>query len=73
MDAPVYPRQLGASPHQALFGGTPLTPFYELTGVLVLCAKLSDIFGRKTCLLASVGVFVVFSAACGGAQTMDQL
>ncbi|KAJ5712783.1 MFS general substrate transporter [Penicillium malachiteum] len=42
-------------------------------GVLVVCAKLSDIFGRKTCMITSLGIFVVFSAACGGAQTMTQL
>ncbi|KAL3458394.1 MFS general substrate transporter [Aspergillus heterothallicus] len=42
-------------------------------GVLVVCAKLSDIFGRKTCIITSIGIFVVFSAACGGAQTMNQL
>ncbi|KAJ5622005.1 MFS general substrate transporter [Penicillium herquei] len=42
-------------------------------GVLVVWAKLSDIFGRKTCIITSIGIFVVFSAACGGAQTMTQL
>ncbi|RAH86595.1 MFS general substrate transporter, partial [Aspergillus japonicus CBS 114.51] len=42
-------------------------------GVLVLAAKFSDIFGRKSCLLLGVGLFIVFSAACGAAQTMEQL
>jgi MFS family permease len=44
-----------------------------LKGVLVLSAKFSDIFGRKTCLLTAVIIFVIFSAACGAAQTMNQL
>ncbi|KAJ5713108.1 MFS general substrate transporter [Penicillium malachiteum] len=47
--------------------------FHTFAGVLVVCAKLSDIFGRKTCIITSIGIFVVFSAACGGAQTMTQL
>ncbi|PYI00240.1 MFS general substrate transporter [Aspergillus sclerotiicarbonarius CBS 121057] len=52
-----------------------ITTAYMLgyAGVLVLSAKISDIFGRKTCLLVAVGLFVVFSAACGAAQTMEQL
>ncbi|KAJ5088461.1 MFS general substrate transporter [Penicillium angulare] len=44
-----------------------------LAGVLVLSAKFSDIFGRKSCLLIGVIIFIIFSAACGGAQTMNQL
>ncbi|KAJ5626428.1 MFS general substrate transporter [Penicillium herquei] len=52
-----------------------ITTAYMLgySGVLVLSAKFSDIFGRKSCLLLSVIIFIVFSAACGGAQTMNQL
>jgi hypothetical protein len=45
----------------------------QFKGVLVLSAKFSDIFGRKTCLLTAVIIFVIFSAACGAAQTMNQL
>ncbi|KAJ5578744.1 MFS general substrate transporter [Penicillium hispanicum] len=52
-----------------------ITTAYMLgyAGVLVLSAKFSDILGRKTCLLAAVIIFVIFSAACGAAQTMNQL
>ncbi|KAI9036876.1 MFS general substrate transporter [Aspergillus affinis] len=42
-------------------------------GVLVISAKFSDIFGRKSCLLAAVLIFIVFSGACGGSQTIEQL
>ncbi|PYH88111.1 MFS general substrate transporter [Aspergillus ellipticus CBS 707.79] len=42
-------------------------------GLLVLTAKFSDLIGRKTCLLFAVFMFTVFSAACGAAQTMEQL
>ncbi|KAK6615280.1 major facilitator superfamily transporter [Botrytis cinerea] len=43
------------------------------TCFLIISAKLSDIFGRKSLLLVSVGLFVIFSAACAGAQSMTQL
>ncbi|RDL41698.1 uncharacterized protein BP5553_01677 [Venustampulla echinocandica] len=43
------------------------------TGLLISWAKLSDIFGRKFSLLASLVIFMAFSGACGGAQTMTQL
>lgn len=42
-------------------------------GVLVITAKISDLFGRKSSLLVAVGFFIVFSGACGGAQTITQL
>ncbi|KAI9043094.1 MFS general substrate transporter [Aspergillus affinis] len=42
-------------------------------GVLVITAKISDLFGRKSSLLVAVGFFLVFSGACGGAQTISQL
>ncbi|KAJ5683637.1 MFS general substrate transporter [Penicillium macrosclerotiorum] len=52
-----------------------ITTAYMLgyAGVLVLSAKASDIFGRKACLLTALIIFVIFSAACGAAQTMNQL
>ncbi|GKZ24445.1 hypothetical protein AbraIFM66951_010463 [Aspergillus brasiliensis] len=52
-----------------------ITTAYMLgyAGLLVISAKFSDIFGRKSCLLVAVFVFVVFSGACGAAQTMEQL
>ncbi|TVY80405.1 MFS thioclapurine efflux transporter tcpA [Lachnellula suecica] len=42
-------------------------------GVVILWAKFSDHFGRKLSILASLAIFTVFSAACGGSQTMTQL
>ena len=42
-------------------------------GVLIVYAKLSDIFGRKSFLLLAIAIFVVFSGACGAAQTIEQL
>ncbi|KAG8157943.1 hypothetical protein KVR01_012215 [Diaporthe batatas] len=42
-------------------------------GVLIIFAKFSDIFGRKSMLLLAVIIFGVFSGACGAAQTIDQL
>ncbi|KAK9413398.1 putative Major facilitator superfamily (MFS) profile domain-containing protein [Seiridium unicorne] len=43
------------------------------TGVVIIISKLSDIFGRKTILITVVILFAIFSAACGAAQTIDQL
>ncbi|PCH08139.1 Major facilitator superfamily domain, general substrate transporter [Penicillium occitanis (nom. inval.)] len=40
--------------------------------VLIIYAKMSDIFGRKSFLLLAVFIFTVFSVACGAAQTMQQ-
>jgi hypothetical protein len=42
-------------------------------GVLVIFAKLSDIFGRKLLLGISISIFIVFSGGCGAAQTTTQL
>lgn len=42
-------------------------------GVLIIFSKLSDIFGRKSFLLIAIAIFVIFSAACGAAQTIQQL
>ncbi|KAF2791393.1 major facilitator superfamily MFS-1 [Melanomma pulvis-pyrius CBS 109.77] len=48
---------------------------YLLTysGFPIIWAKLSDIVGRRTCLLTALILFLIFSAACGAAQTMIQL
>jgi len=43
------------------------------TGFVIISAKLSDIFGRKMMLCTSVTIFVLFSAGCGAAQTLNQL
>ncbi|KAK4112255.1 major facilitator superfamily MFS-1, partial [Canariomyces notabilis] len=42
-------------------------------GVLIILSKLSDIFGRKSVLLAVILVFTIFSGACGAAQSIEQL
>ncbi|KAI0490482.1 putative multidrug resistance protein fnx1 [Xylaria cf. heliscus] len=42
-------------------------------GVIVICAKFSDIFGRKLIFLFSIVFFIIFSAACSAAQTIVQL
>ncbi|KAH8890386.1 putative multidrug resistance protein fnx1 [Thozetella sp. PMI_491] len=41
--------------------------------VIVIFAKFSDIFGRKSIFATSIIIFIVFSAACSAAQTMTQL
>jgi hypothetical protein len=43
------------------------------TGFLIIFAKLSDIFGRKSVLLSTLGLFIVFSGACAAAQSIEQL
>ncbi|KAF2471879.1 putative multidrug resistance protein fnx1 [Lindgomyces ingoldianus] len=43
------------------------------TTFMVVLAKLSDSFGRKTVLVTSLALFTIFSGACGAAQTMNQL
>ncbi|KAF1951063.1 MFS multidrug transporter-like protein [Byssothecium circinans] len=45
----------------------------DYVGVLVIFAKLSDIFGRKLLLSLSISTFIIFSAGCGAAQTLTQL
>ncbi|KAI1137180.1 putative multidrug resistance protein fnx1 [Hypoxylon sp. FL0543] len=42
-------------------------------GVIVICAKFSDILGRKFIFLLSTVVFIIFSAACSASQTVVQL
>lgn len=46
---------------------------YDIPGVIIIYAKLSDIFGRKSFLLLALLTFVIFSGACGAAQTIDEL
>ncbi|KAI9788799.1 MAG: hypothetical protein M1816_006580 [Peltula sp. TS41687] len=43
------------------------------TSMIIIWAKLSDIFGRKQAIMATVIIFVVFSGGCGASQTMNQL
>lgn len=42
-------------------------------GFLLLFSKLTDIFGQNTLLIVAQLIFLVFSMACGAAQTMTQL
>jgi MFS family permease len=44
-----------------------------LPGFIIVWAKLSDIFGRKTFLTTALVLFLLFSGACGGAKTLLQL
>ena len=44
-----------------------------LEGVLIIWSKLSDVFGRKLMATSSVLIFLVFSGACGAAQSITQL
>ncbi|KAG9196406.1 hypothetical protein G6011_01527 [Alternaria panax] len=41
--------------------------------LLTYNSKVSDIWGLKSLLLLCASVFLIFSMACGGAQTMTQL
>ncbi|KAI5809822.1 major facilitator superfamily domain-containing protein [Peziza echinospora] len=43
------------------------------TGFLVIYAKMSDIFGKKNMLILGVGMFFVFSLACGASQSLIAL
>ena len=42
-------------------------------GMLIIWAKLSDIFGRKPIMTLAILIFAIFSAACGGSQSLVQL
>ena len=48
---------------------------YHLTYMTfaIMWAKLSDLFGRKICVLAAWCVFVAFSLGCGLARSLNQL
>ncbi|AEO55189.1 hypothetical protein MYCTH_97762 [Thermothelomyces thermophilus ATCC 42464] len=48
---------------------------YELSylGCAVLCARMSDVVGRRAAFAAAYVVFVASSLACGFARSMDQL
>ncbi|KAL6706874.1 hypothetical protein ACN47E_005017 [Coniothyrium glycines] len=52
-----------------------LVTAYLLTynSFLMITAKLSDVWGLKSLLLSCATAFLIFSMACGGAQTMLQL
>ena len=41
--------------------------------MIIIWAKISDIFGRKQATLATTFIFVAFSTGCAVSQTMTQL
>ena len=41
--------------------------------MIIIWAKISDIFGRKQATLATTLVFIIFSAGCGASQMIIQL
>lgn len=43
------------------------------TSFIIIIAKFSDVYGRKTMILLSMFLFTVFSGGCAAAQTMTQL
>ncbi|XDG03758.1 hypothetical protein ABKA04_003373 [Annulohypoxylon sp. FPYF3050] len=43
------------------------------TSFMIIVAKSSDLFGRKTVLLLSMFIFTIFSGSCVAAKTMVQL
>ena len=44
-----------------------------ITGLLLSLGRLSDLIGRKTVYVAGMAIFTVATAACGAAQTVQQL
>ena len=53
--------------------GNVIADHCTFPGLLIVWAKLSDIFGRKTTLIVSLVTFMAFSGACGASQTVEQL
>ncbi len=41
--------------------------------MIIIWAKLSDIFGRKQATMTTMFIFVVFSEGCGASRTTTQL
>ncbi|KAF1974063.1 MFS general substrate transporter [Bimuria novae-zelandiae CBS 107.79] len=41
--------------------------------IIIIISKLSDIFGQKPAFFAALSTFMVFSGACGAAQSLNQL
>ncbi|KAF2832199.1 MFS general substrate transporter [Ophiobolus disseminans] len=64
-----------SSGFDALEQGAWLVTAYLLTynSFLMITAKLSDIWGLKTLLISCAAIFLIFSMACGAAQSMVQL
>ena len=55
-------------------GGWVMTGYLiTYTSMIIIWAKISDIFGRKQATMATMFIFVVFSAGCGASRTMTQL
>ncbi|KAF1952681.1 MFS multidrug transporter-like protein [Byssothecium circinans] len=43
------------------------------TGFLIIFAKLSDLVGRKSVLMLTLSLFIIFSGACAAVNTIEQL
>lgn len=63
---------VGKEPLAFLSNQLTVLTFWDL-GVLVISAKLSDLFGRKSSLITAILIFIIFSGACGASQTIVQL
>ena len=63
---------VGRALQASLFSGCVRTAD-RLLGFLIIWAKLSDIFGRKLFATLAASIFIIFSGACGAAQTITQL
>ncbi|ORY07384.1 major facilitator superfamily domain-containing protein [Clohesyomyces aquaticus] len=51
-----------------------LTAYWLTAGAFqIIWAKISDIVGRKICLISALVIFTVFSGACGASQSVIQL
>lgn len=77
LEIPVVTTALvGISDELGEFRKTPwVTTSYLLgyAGFIIVFAKISDVFGRKSMLLITTVTFAIFSGACAAAQSMDQL
>ncbi|KAF1994393.1 MFS multidrug transporter-like protein [Amniculicola lignicola CBS 123094] len=47
--------------------------YVEISRIVIIFSKLSDVLGRQSMLFLSVTMFVVFSAGCGASNTVTQL
>ncbi|KAK1640567.1 major facilitator superfamily transporter [Colletotrichum phormii] len=66
--------KIGSELHALNYTSWLATSYYiTLTSFQPLYGKLSDIFGRKECLLFAYTIFAIGSLGCGLAQTFTQL
>lgn len=67
---PTIAGQLGGL---SLYAGVFAAYMLAQTSFLTIFGKLSDLYGRRRMFLLGVGLFMLGSALCGQAQTMEQL